>query len=342
MDEPPEPEEGPSEENVEQSEGEAELPEEEAEEGNEHSEAETEAGHSRAATEQSNQEEEIEQLEGSPPRDPVGEDELAAILANMGEYGPPSSPVGLPEGPPEEEAPGEVHAEKAGEESLHVYDEENVDTNREQSVPKTPEETLDGVGAELRASHEPSAEAREIKKLRRKQQKLLSTIAQLWQQIRILKAHLRIRRTAGRRRRDNTARSRRMRRRGTYSCPAGQNPAGSPTAVPINNKEQNVAPTDMEQQTAVPNSPRDRTAVPIKTEEQDDIPFTEGPQQPFIRVKKEKENKGIQTDAPPLGVNRVLNSKQRNKKVQVKLPASTVSWNKDPKTRTLHHMMKQV
>jgi len=66
------------------------------------------------------------------------------------------------------------------------------------------------------------------------------------------------------------------------------------------------------------------------------------PQQPFIRVKKEKENKGIQTEAPPLGVIRVLNSKQRNKKVQVKLPASTVSWNKDPKTRTLHHMMKQV
>ena len=175
-DDPPEPEGGPSKENAEQSESEAGQPGEETKEGDDHSE---EAEHSRAAIEQSNQEEEIEQLEGSPPQDPVGEDELAAILANMGEYGQPSSPAGLADGPPEEDTPEKLHAEKVGEESLPVHDEEIGDTNREQSVPKTPEETLDGVGAELRASHEPSAEAREIKKLRRKQQKLMSTIAQL-------------------------------------------------------------------------------------------------------------------------------------------------------------------
>ena len=36
-----------------------------------------------------------------------------------------------------------------------------------------------------------------------------------------------------------------------------------------------------------------------------------------------------------------MNSKQRNKKVQVKLPASTDAWKKEPKTRTLHHHLKQ-
>ena len=52
-------------------------------------------------------------------------------------------------------------------------------------------------------------------------------------------------------------------------------------------------------------------------------------------------DKKIQTEAPPSGVIRVLNSKQCNKKVQVKLLASTDLWKKDPKTRTLHKMMKQ-
>jgi len=140
-----------------------------------------------------------------------------------------------------------LHAEKVGEESLPVHDEEIGDTNQEKSVPKMPEETLDGVGAELRASHEPSAEAREIKKLRRKQQKLLSTIAQLRQQIRILKANLRMRRTAGKRKRANAARSRKIRRRRTYSRPAGQNPAKRPTAVPNDTEEQIVVPTDIEE-----------------------------------------------------------------------------------------------
>ena len=64
-------------------------------------------------------------------------------------------------------------------------------------------------------------------------------------------------------------------------------------------------------------------------------------QQPFVRIKKETDNKEVQTEAPPSGVIQVLNSKQRNRKVQVKLPASTALWKKDPKTRTLHKMMKE-
>jgi len=192
-DEPPVPEGEPSKENVEQSEGEAGPLEEEAEEGNEHSDSEAEVGHLGAATEQPIQEEEMEQLGDSSPRDPMGEDKLAAILANMGDYGPPSSLAGPPKGPSEEETHEELHEEMAGEENLPAFDEENVDTNREHSVPKMPEETLDEGGAELRATHEPTAEAKEIKKLKKKQQRLLNTIAQLRQKIRSLKASLRIR-----------------------------------------------------------------------------------------------------------------------------------------------------
>lgn len=116
----------------------------------------------------------MEQLEGSPPRDPLAEDELAAVLANMETYYQPSSPPDLPNEPPEENAPEKSHAE---EENLPVHDDEIRETNREQSVPMTPEEIPIEVGADLRASHESSAETLEIKKLRRKQQKLLNIIA---------------------------------------------------------------------------------------------------------------------------------------------------------------------
>ena len=75
--------------------------------------------------------------------------------------------------------------------------------------------------------------------------------------------------------------------------------------------------------------------------EQQEAPMAGRPQQPFVHIKKETENKEVQTEAPPSGVIRVLNSKQRNRKVQVKLPASTAVWKKDPKTRTLHKMMKE-
>jgi len=36
-----------------------------------------------------------------------------------------------------------------------------------------------------------------------------------------------------------------------------------------------------------------------------------------------------------------MNSKQCNKKVQVKLPASTAAWKRDPKTVTLRKSLKQ-
>ena len=67
-------------------------------------------------------------------------------------------------------------------------------------------------------------------------------------------------------------------------------------------EHQNAVPTDAEGQTVVPNSPLEQTAVPIKTEPQDDIPFTKGPQHPFIYVKKERENKAVQTEALPLPI----------------------------------------
>ena len=35
-------------------------------------------------------------------------------------------------------------------------------------------------------------------------------------------------------------------------------------------------------------------------------------------------------EAPPSGVIRVMNSKQHNKKLQVKLPASRDAWKRDP------------
>ena len=52
-------------------------------------------------------------------------------------------------------------------------------------------------------------------------------------------------------------------------------------------------------------------------------------------------DKIFQTEAPLSGVIKVMNSKKRNRKVQVKLPASTVAWKRDPKTVTLRKGLKQ-
>lgn len=51
---------------------------------------------------------------GSPAENPIGEDELANILANMGEYGQPLTPSNLQtrEETQEKDAPKEVHSEK--------------------------------------------------------------------------------------------------------------------------------------------------------------------------------------------------------------------------------------
>jgi len=217
IDEPPVPDLEPSRENVEQVENEAE-----AEEGNEHSDSEAEADYPEAATEQPIQEEEMEQLGDSPSRDPVEEEELATILASLGDYASPSSPPDPPEGPSGEETHEELHEKMAGGENPPVVDKENVSNNQEQSIPKTPEETLDERGAELRATHAPTAEAREIKKLRKKQQRLLNIIAELRQKIRSLKTSLRMRRTIRRKRRTNAAGSCQMRRKRAYRRPVGQ------------------------------------------------------------------------------------------------------------------------
>ena len=140
-------------------------------------------------------EEENAQSMGSPLQDHLGEEELAAVLANMGEYGQASSPGGILDGPAEEELPEEGHAEEAGEENLPGYDNEMEDNNPGQSVPRMPEDITDKEEASLRTK--PSAETREIAKLRKKQQRLLGTIARLRQQIRMLKASLRIQKIAG-------------------------------------------------------------------------------------------------------------------------------------------------
>ena len=92
----------------------------------------------------------------------------------------------------------------------------------------------------------------------------------------------------------------------------------------------------VENQAAVPNDAKEQTVVPIEKEQK----------QTDIHVKIEMDemmtcDKEIQTEAPLSGVIRVLNSKQRNRKVQVKLPASTVVWRRDPKTVTLRKGLKQ-
>ena len=107
-------------------------------------------------TEQSEQEEETEQREGNPLQDPLREDELAKVLANMGEYDQSSSPSNLhvEEEPKEHSAqegnaPEKSHAEELEEESQPVHDENMTgDAEQEQSVPSqtTPEETLEEGG----------------------------------------------------------------------------------------------------------------------------------------------------------------------------------------------------
>ena len=52
-------------------------------------------------------------------------------------------------------------------------------------------------------------------------------------------------------------------------------------------------------------------------------------------------DKEIQIEAPLFGVITVMNSKQRNRKVQVKLPAFTAAWRRDPKIVTLRNGLKQ-
>ena len=89
----------------------------------------------------------------------MGEDELAEVLANMGENGQPSSPSDFHDEkkPQEENAPEEPHAKEAEEENLPVHDKETIrDIEQEQSVPnqKTPEEIPEEAGAEREVTQE--------------------------------------------------------------------------------------------------------------------------------------------------------------------------------------------
>ena len=92
-------------------------------------------------------------------QDLLGEDELAKVLANMGEYGQSSSPSDLhaEEEPQVENAPEESHAKEAEEENLPVHDENMIgDAEQEQSIPsqQTPEEISEETGAEKDVSQE--------------------------------------------------------------------------------------------------------------------------------------------------------------------------------------------
>lgn len=92
---------------------------------------------------------------------------------------------------------------------------------------------------------------------------------------------------------------------------------------------------------AAQNPDKSQAAVPNEAEKQTSVPIEKEQQWADVRVKTEMDEKIIQMETPPSGVIRVLNSKQRNRKVQVKLPASTAAWKKDPKTVTLQKGLKQ-
>lgn len=142
-------------------------------------------------------------------------------------------------------------------------------------------------------------------------------IVRLRQWIRLLTARQRGVRTSTRKGSATPIRPRRNKRQRTGSRSTTQNP----------DKSEIVVPNEAERQ----------TVVPIEIEEQTTVPFEKEQQWAGVRVKIETDNKVVQTEAPSSGVIRVMNSKQRNKKVQVQLPTSIDAWKKDPKTRTLHH-----
>ena len=89
---------------------------------------------------------------------------------------------------------------------------------------------------------------------------MLGTIARLRQQIRILKASLRIQKTARKRKRTTAARTPRVRVRFD-----GRNPIRRPTveehfAVPNDNEEQGAVPIE----TAIPFGPEERMDIPME------------------------------------------------------------------------------
>lgn len=134
--------------------GDEETPQLEGEE-NEKEVGGNEEGETEEETEQPEQvEAETEQLEESPLQNPLQEDELAKILANMGKYGQPLSSLGLqieeePKEHPTQDknAPEELCDDEENEENHYVHDvsmtreENDEDIEGEQSAPSqtTPE-----------------------------------------------------------------------------------------------------------------------------------------------------------------------------------------------------------
>lgn len=129
-----------------------------------------EEGETEEETEQPEQvEAETEQREESPLKNPLQEDELAKILANMGKYGQPLSPLGLQiEEEPKEHsaqdknAPEELHDEEENEENHYVHEESmtaqenDEDIEREQSTSSqtTPEELHEEEGVDKEVTQE--------------------------------------------------------------------------------------------------------------------------------------------------------------------------------------------
>lgn len=111
----------------------------------------------------------------SPLQNPFQEDELAKILANIGEYAQPLSPLGLQiEEEPKEHsaqdknAPEELHDEEENEENHYVHDvsmrgeENDEDIEGEQFSPSqtTPEELHEEEGVDKEVTQEITEPAR--------------------------------------------------------------------------------------------------------------------------------------------------------------------------------------
>ena len=126
--------------------------------------------------------------------------------------------------------------------------------------------------------------------MQKEQQRLLKIIVHLYQQIRILNARQRVKRTLARKNATTPAKPLKKKGQRTRVHLAVQNP--------------------VENHDAVPNDAEEKTVVPIKKEQQ----WTD------VHVKIEMDemftfDKEIQTETPALGVIRVMSSKQCNKKV---------------------------
>ena len=162
----------------------------------------------------------------------------------------------------------------------------------------------------------PSKEIEEIKRLWKERQRLPNVIVQLQQQIRILKARKRVKRTSGGKHATTLAKPLKTKDRRTRVHPVVQNPVGKRAVVPNVFEEQSTVQNQKEQHLTV-------THVEIQT---DDILTC---------------NKEIQTKAQPSGEIRAMNARQRNRKILVNLLVFTTVWDSDPRKVTLREGLTQ-